>query len=167
MLLVLGLSSPGAGATAPTSTVSGSDTASTKAFIALQERYDIDTIRSAAAINAAGRAFVAQIRTGCPGVLDHLPKHAVKAGRAERSWLSCIESLAALKINAFAPVRRLVDRIAGQQRRLRFSDPAVQWQVHVNGAANAAYFALRPPPNLCVDATVARRQQVHAHHAGW
>lgn len=84
-----------------------------------------------------------------PGVLADLPKQLTqRQGKAVSNFLS--ESFLALDIDVFAPLRRVVDRIVAQQRRLRFSDPALQWQVQMNGAANAAYFALRPP-NLCTD----------------
>jgi hypothetical protein len=150
LALTLVLALPGAaGAATAASAVTKQDTASTKAFIALQERLDVVTIRSAPAINAAEHAFAAQIRTGCPGVLAHLPKQlSHRQGIAVSGFQT--ESVLALGINAFAPARRLADRIAARQRRLRFSDPALQWQVRVNGAANAAFFALRPP-NLCTD----------------
>jgi hypothetical protein len=146
LVAVLALS----GVAGAASAVTRRDTASTTAFIALQERYDIGTTRSAAAINAAEHAFAAQIRASCPGVLKELPKKlSHRQVDAASNFVS--ESFLALDINAFAPLRGLVNRLAGQQQRLRFSDPALQWQVHVNGAANAAYFALRPP-DLCADA---------------
>jgi hypothetical protein len=148
-VIVLALSGV-AGAATPASVQTKQDAASTKAFIALQERYDIAATRSAAAINAAEHAFAAQIRAGCPGVLKQLPKK-LSHRQVEAASTFVFESLLALDINAFAPLRGLVDRLAGQQQRLRFSDPALQWQVHINGAANAAYFALRPP-DLCADA---------------
>jgi hypothetical protein len=148
LLLALGLSGA-AGATTPAPAGTKQDTASTKAFIALQERLDVVTIRSAPAIDAAGQAFAAQIRAGCPGVLAQLPKKlSRRQAIAVTDFLT--ESFLALDINAFVPARRLADQIAARQRRLRFSDPALQWQVRVNGAANAAYFALRPP-DLCTD----------------
>ena len=60
------------------------------------------------------------------------------------------ESLVAQDINAFAPVRTAVDRIAAQQRRLRFSDPAVQWQVR-SMALQTSRTSRCGRPNLCVD----------------
>jgi hypothetical protein len=147
---VLVLALPGVAGAATPASGTKQDTASTKTFIALQERYDIGTTRSAAAINAAEHAFAAQIRAGCPGVLKDLPKK-LSHRQVEAASTFVSESFLALDINAFAPLRGLVNRLASQQQRLRFSDPALQWQVHVNGAANAAYFALRPP-DLCADA---------------
>jgi hypothetical protein len=149
VVLVLALSGV-AGATPPASVPTKQDTASTKAFIALQERYDIGATRSAAAINAAEHAFVAQIRAGCPGVLKDLPKKLPRR-QVQAASTFVFESALSLDIDAFAPLRGLIDRLARQQQRLRFSDPALRWRVHVNGAANAAYFALRPP-DLCADA---------------
>lgn len=142
----------GAVASIPAPAVARQNTASTKAFIALQERLDVVTISSAPAINAAERRFAAQIRAGCPGVLEHLPnKLSHRQGVAVSGFLT--ESFLALDIDAFAPTRRLINRIAARQRRLRFSDPALYWQVRVNAAGNAAFFALRPP-NLCADGRV-------------
>jgi hypothetical protein len=149
VVLMLALSGV-AGAATPAPVPTKQDTASTKAFIALQQRYDIGATRSAAAINAAEHAFAAQIRAGCPGALKGLPKK-LSHRQAEAASNFLFESLLALDINAFAPLRGLTERLAGQQQRLRFSAPALQWQVHVNGAATAAYFALRPP-DLCADA---------------
>jgi hypothetical protein len=137
-------------ASTPASAVTKRDAASTKAFIAAQERYGIVAIRSAPAIITAEDAFAAQIRARCPGVLTHHPnKLSHRQDLAVTDFVT--ESVLALDINAFAPLQRLINRTAVQQRRLRFSDPALQWQVRVNGAASAAYFALRPP-NLCADA---------------
>jgi hypothetical protein len=149
MVLTLALSGV-AGAATPAPVPTKQDTASTKAFIALQERYGVGATRSAAAINAAGNAFVAQIRAGCPGVLKDLPKK-LSHRQVKAASTFVLESVLSLDINAFAPLRGLTERLAGRQQRLRFSDPALQWQVRVNGAATAAYFALRPP-GLCADA---------------
>jgi hypothetical protein len=139
----------------PASAVTTRDAASTKAFIALQERYDIDTIRAAPAVNTAEHAFAAHVRAGCLGVLAHLPKKL--SNRQSKAMAGFVlESFLALQINAFAPVRTVADRITARQRRLRFSDPALQWQVGVNGAGIAAYFALRPP-GLCTDGRLLER----------
>ena len=144
-----------AAAATPASSVKKQDTASTRTFIALQERYDLETIRAAPAINAAEHAFAVHVRTGCPRVLAHLPrKLSNRQGKPVADFV--LESLLALDINAFAPVRTVVDRIAARQRRLHFSDPALQWQVRVNGAGNVAYFALRPP-DLCTDGRLLER----------
>jgi hypothetical protein len=138
-----------ADASTPGTAVAKQDMASTKAFIALQERYDIATIRSAPAINAAERVYAGRIRASCSGALTRLPKKlSHRQGIAVARFIS--ESFLALDINAFAPLRTVSDRIAGEQRQLRFSDPALQWQVGIDGAANNAYFALRTP-NLCTD----------------
>jgi hypothetical protein len=133
----------------PASAVTKQDAASTRAFIALQERYDLDTIHAAPAVNTAEHAFAAQVRAGCLGVLAHLPKKL--SNRQSKAMAGfALESFLALQINAFAPLRPVGQRIAARQRRLRFSDPALQWQVGVDGAENVAYFALRPP-DLCTD----------------
>lgn len=139
----------------PASAVTKQNAASTRTFIALQERYDIDTIRAAPAVNAAEHAFAAQVRDGCPGVLAHLPKKLSKRqSKAVAGFV--LESFLALDINAFAPLQTVTDRTAARQRRLPFSDPALQWQVGVNGAGIVAYFALRPP-DLCTDGRLLER----------
>jgi hypothetical protein len=144
LTLVLGISSA-----ADASASTERDTASTKAFVALQERFDISAIRAAPLVNAAERELVAQIHSECPGVLTHLPKQPSQhQGQAVAGFL--LESSAVLEVTAFSPLRGLVDRIARRQSQLRFSDPALQWQVRVAGSATAAYFALRPP-DLCTD----------------
>ncbi len=148
-VLVLALSGVAA---ASGSVGSKQDTASTKAFIALQERYDIDTIRAAASVNAAENAVVVEARSGCPNVLKDAPRKA-NAHQLGPMFKFFTEALLALDIRQLTPVRGISKRAGDQQLRLRFSDPALQWQVHVDGSALLAYVDLRPP-DLCVDARV-------------
>jgi hypothetical protein len=148
---LVGLLSAGpATAAAPVGTAR--DAASTKAFIALQERLDIDTIRAAPAINPAEAAVVAQVRSDCPNVLRDVPR---KANRHQFGSIVqfLTEALLALNIEQLAPVRAISDRVGHQQQRLRFSNPTLQWQVRVDGSALLAYIELRPP-DLCADARV-------------
>ena len=58
-----------------------------------------------------------------------------------------------MDIKQLAPVRGISDRIGREQQRLRFSDPALQWQVDVGGSALLAFVQLQPP-DLCTDARV-------------
>ena len=58
-----------------------------------------------------------------------------------------------MNVEQLAPLRGISDRVGDQQRRLRFSDPALQWQVNVDGSALLAYVDLRPP-DLCAGARV-------------
>jgi hypothetical protein len=155
LMLVFGVAAgPAVAVDTPTpgGAVTTQDTASTKAYIALQERYDIVTIRRAPAVNAAEAAVVAQARSGCSNVLKDAPKklHADQVGPMIHFFT---EALLALNIDQLAPLAGLSDRVGDQQQRLRFSDPALQWQVDVDGSALLAYLALRPP-DLCAGARV-------------
>jgi hypothetical protein len=149
-LAVLSLGATAADASTPASAQIKQDRASTKAFIALQERADVNIARSAPAITAREKAYVTQAQSDCPDALTGIPKKA-KAMQARAVGLFVIESSAALELVALAPVSALTGRIAAQTQRLRFSDPALQWQVQVNASAEAAYLKLRPP-DLCADA---------------
>jgi hypothetical protein len=144
------LGTAAAGAVTRASAVVKRDTASTKAFIALQERLDTDSARSTPAITPREKAYVAQAKSDCPDALTGIAKKA-KANQVRALGLFIIESSTGLEIDALAPVAALTDRIAAQQQRLRFSDPALQWQVQVNASAQRAYLGLRPP-ELCADA---------------
>jgi hypothetical protein len=148
VVALVGLSFVGTAAAAVAANVQ--DTASTKAFIALQERYDIDTIRAAPAVNAAEHALVAGARSGCSNVLKAAPRKA-NAHQFGPMVEFFTEALLALNVKQLTPVRGISDRVGDQQRGLRFSDPALQWQVRVDGSALLAYVDLRPP-DLCVDA---------------
>jgi hypothetical protein len=135
-----------AGASTTRAVVSQQDTASTKAYIALQELNDNVAIRKASAINAAEDGVVAEVRSGCSNVLEAAPR---KANGPVIHFLT--EAFAALNVEQLAPVRGISDRVGNQQRRLQFSDPALQWQVNVDGSALLAYADLRPP-DLCAGA---------------
>jgi hypothetical protein len=150
LTLVLGFSD--AGAATPVSVTTNQDTASTKAFIALQERYDIATIRAAPAVNGAMDAVVAQANAGCPNALKRVPK---KANNHQFGPITHFfeEALLVSHITQLEPVRGLTNSAGEQQRRLRFSDPALQWQVRVGGSALLAYVDLQPP-DVCTDGRV-------------
>jgi hypothetical protein len=130
--------------------VSVQDTASTKTYIALQELNDAVAIRKASAVNAAEDAVVAEIRSRCSNVLEALPRKA-SAHQSGPIVYFFTEAFAALNVEQLAPLRRISDRVGDQQRRLRFSDPALQWQVNEDGSALLAYVDLRPP-DLCAGA---------------
>jgi hypothetical protein len=148
LALVLGVSV--VASAMPASPVTRQDAASTKAFIGLQELSDNSAIRSASSVNAAENAVVGQGRSGCPNVLKDAPK------KPDRHQLQPItqfftEALLVLDVEQLAPVRGISDRIGREQQRLRFSDPALQWQVDVGGSALLAFVQLRPP-DFCTDA---------------
>jgi hypothetical protein len=151
LALILGV--PGvAGAAMPASAATTRDAASTKAFIALQERNDIGAIRAATAVNAAETAVVAQAHSECSNVLKGVPSKA-NAHQFAPITQFFPEALYALNIRQLTPLRGLSERVGHQQQRLRFSDPALQWQVNVGGSALLAYVDLQPP-DLCTDARV-------------
>jgi len=150
-LLALGLTAvivSGAAVAAPI--VTHQDTASTKAFIASAERYDVLEAKRIPAINARQAAYVAQVSSGCPDALAGAPTLGSSAQRVGLLEFRT-EAGAALEIDALQPVRAVTDRIAELQERLRFSDPAVQFEVGFYASATPAYLALRPP-DLCADA---------------
>jgi hypothetical protein len=130
--------------------VTARDAASTKAFIASAERYDELEIQRIPAINARQDAYVAHVSSACPGVLTGAP---VLGSPRQRVGLLKFraEAGAALEIDALQPVRAVTDRIAADQERLRFSDPAVQFEVGFYASATPAYLALQPP-DVCADA---------------
>jgi uncharacterized membrane protein len=140
------------GAVAASADVSERDTASTKAYIALRERYDTATIEKASATNAAGEAVVAEVRSECPRVLKAVPKKA-NAHQIEPIVHFFTEAALVLDAAQMAPLHGISDRVGEQQRRLRFSDPALQWEVNVDGSALSAYVDLIPP-DLCAGARV-------------
>jgi hypothetical protein len=131
-------------------TVTKRDAASTKAFIASAERYDVLEAKRIPAINAIQNAYVAQVSTACPGVLAGAPILGTSLQRVGLLEFRA-EAGAALEIEALQPVRSVTERIAAIQERLRFSDPVVQFDVSFYASATPAYLALSPP-DLCADA---------------
>jgi hypothetical protein len=140
----------GSGAAAAVPTVTRQDTASTRAFIASAERYDVLEARRIPAINAVENAYLAQVTSGCPNALAGAPALGSSSQRVGLLKFRT-EAGAALEIEALQPVRAVTDRIAAVQERLRFSDPFVQFEVGFYASATPAYLALRPP-DLCADA---------------
>jgi hypothetical protein len=128
------------------------DTASAKAYIALQELNDTVGIRKASAVTAAEDAVVARVRSGCSKVLEAAPRKA-NAHQIGPMIQFFTEMFAALDVEQLAPLHGISDRVGDQQRRLRFSDPALQWRVNMEGSALLAYVDLRPP-DLCAGARV-------------
>ena len=126
------------------------DTASTKAFIASAERYDVLEAKRIPAINARQDAYVAQISSACPGTLTGAPTLGSPQQRVGLLKFRA-EAGAVLEIDALQPVRAVTDRIATVQERLRFSDPFVQFEVGFYASATPAFLALRLP-DLCADA---------------
>jgi hypothetical protein len=153
-VLALGVAA-GVAVAAPTGT--RQDTASTKAFIASAERYDVGEIKRIPAITAREAAFVARVSTACPAVLAGAPKLGTPAqGLGLTAFRT--ELGAALEIDALQPVRGLTQRIGTLQERLRFSDPVLQWEVGVDASATPVYLAIRPP-DLCADARALAASQ--------
>jgi hypothetical protein len=149
-VVLLGLLAGTAAAAVPVGTAR--DAAATKAFIRLQDRYDLAAIRAAPGVRAAQDAVVARARSECPSVLRDAPRRA-NAHQFGPMLEFYTEALLTLNVEQLAPLRALSHRIGDQQQRLRFSDPALQWQVHVEGSALGAYVDLRPP-DLCAGARV-------------
>jgi hypothetical protein len=133
------------------------DAASTKAFIASAERYDVGEIKRIPAITAGETAFVARVSTACPAVLAGAPKLGTPAQNLGLTAFGT-ELGAALEIDALQPVKRLTQRIGTLQERLRFSDPVLQWEVGVDASATPVYLAIRPP-DLCADARALAASQ--------
>jgi hypothetical protein len=150
-LLVCGLTAVvGSSAAVAVPVVTRQDTASTKAFIASAERYDVAESKRIPAIVARRDAYVAQVSSACPGALAGAPALGSPQQRVGLLEFRA-EAGAALEIDALAPVRTVTDRIAAVQERLRFSDPFVQFEVGFYASATPAYLAL-PLPDLCTDA---------------
>jgi hypothetical protein len=151
VLLAFGLTAViGSGAAMAAPTVTRQDTASTRAFIASAERYDVLEAKRVPAINALQDAYLAQVSSGCPNALAAAPTLGSSAQRVGLLKFRT-EAGAALEIDALQPVTAVTDRIAAVQERLRFSDPFVQFEVGFYASATPAYLALRPP-DLCADA---------------
>jgi hypothetical protein len=151
VLLAFGLTATiGSGAATATPTVARQDTASTEAFIASAERYDVLEARRIPAINALQNAYLAHVSSACPRALAGAPALGSSAQRVALIEFRA-EAGAALEIDALQPIRGITHRIAELQERLRFSDPALQFEVGFYASATPAYLALRPP-DLCADA---------------
>jgi hypothetical protein len=138
------------GAAIAATRVTARDTASTRAFIASAERYDVLEAKRIPAINELQDAYVAQISSACPGVLTGTPTFGSSLQRLGLLKFRA-EAGAVLEIEALQPVRAVTDRIAAIQERLHFSDPFVQFEVGFYASATPAYLALRLP-DLCADA---------------
>ena len=155
VLLAFGLTAvigSGVATAAPTAapTVARQDTASTKAFIASAERYDVLEAKRIPAINALQNAYLAHVSSACPDALAGAPALGSSLQRVALLKFRT-EAGAALEIAALQPVRAVTNQIAAVQERLRFSDPFVQFEVGFYASATPAYLALRPP-DLCADA---------------
>jgi hypothetical protein len=151
VLLAFGLTAViGSGAATAALTVTGRDTASTKAFIASAERYDVLEAKRIPAINALQNAYLAHVSSACPDALAGAPALGSSVQRVGLLKFRT-EAGAALEIAALQPIRAITDRIAAVQERLRFSDPFVQFEVGFYASATPAYLALAPP-DLCADA---------------
>jgi len=137
-------------ASKPATPVTKQDRASTKAFIASVERYDISEAKRIPAIIARENAYVAKVSSGCSKALAGAPTQGSAKQRVAVLEFG-IELGAALEIDALQPIRGVTHRIGMLQEHLRFSDPVLRWQVHSSAAATSAYLALRPP-DLCADA---------------
>ncbi len=151
VLLAFGLTAViAAGAATAAPRVTKRDTASTKAFIASAERYDVLEAKRIPAINALQSAYLAQVSSACPDALAGAPALGSSLQRVGLLKFRT-EAGAALEIDALQPVRAVTDRIADVQERLRFSDPFLQFEVGFYASATPAYLALGPP-DLCADA---------------
>jgi hypothetical protein len=147
-IALLAAASPALGATDPAATAG--DAAAARAYIASAARYDLQLARHGRSIRTAENRLIAQVASGCAGVLSRIPDQPRMAQDLAIGQFE-IATSAAFYIQSLQPIRGLATRTAADRQSLRFANPALTWEVRSDASALSALLALTPP-NVCANA---------------